>query len=72
MSSVAETSEGETLEGMTAFERRNMYQHRYSWFFWEFAHQSHTGECDVVQYKDIAASHTMVCLRSVRVGFVEL
>ena len=47
--SAAETSEGETLEGMTPFERRNMYQHRYSWFFWEFAHQSHTGECDVVQ-----------------------
>jgi len=63
--SAAETSEGETLEGMTPFERRNMYQHRYSWFFWEFAHQSHTGECDVVQPAGDTRSNRVLTQRSV-------
>ena len=37
---------------MKLFERKMMMQHRYSWFFWEVAHQSHTA-CRVTQQTGI-------------------
>jgi MFS family permease len=44
--------EAETIEGMPPFERKMMMQHRYSWFFWEVAHQSHTA-CRVTRLLEL-------------------
>jgi MFS family permease len=45
-------NEAETIEGMPPFERKMMMQHRYSWFFWEVAHQSHTA-CRVTRLLEL-------------------